>query len=333
MTNTIAGQWRIKEGFNVLSYFDGMSCGQSALKSVGKKVTNYFAAEIEKPSIKIALKNFPNTKQLGDVTKVDLRLLPKIHLFIGGSPCQGFSFAGKQLNFNDPRSRLFFEFAADFRFIQEFINPDVKFLLENVKMKKEYLEVISRFMGVEHKEINSSSVTAQNRKRYYWTNIENVPDIEESNLMLSDILEKEVSNDPLPGYDHLALKYDQSEDFKAGSNRLDYLKSKLYDNARNKGITYLAAEIINDTPSKISRQIDRIYCISAKGPCLTKFDNRIKICDPKTKNVRYLTINEYEALQTVEKNYTEGVPENKRREMLGNGWTVKVIAHFFKYLP
>src|SRR6187431_853010 len=112
------GQWRIKEDFNVLSYFDGMSCGQIALQRVGKKVSNYFACEIEKPSIVIANKNFPNMKNLGDVTKVKINNLPKIHLFIGGSPCQGFSFAGKQLNFNDPRSRLFFEFAADLRYIQ-----------------------------------------------------------------------------------------------------------------------------------------------------------------------------------------------------------------------
>jgi DNA (cytosine-5)-methyltransferase 3A len=148
---------------NVLSLFDGMSCGQLALSRLGIEVENYYAAEIDTHAIKVTQHNFPNTIQLGDVTKIKGSDLPKIDLIIGGSPCQGFSFAGKQLNFNDPRSALFFEFV---RLIKE-CKPKY-FLLENVVMKKESEKVITELLGVEPIMINSSLVSAQNRKRLYW---------------------------------------------------------------------------------------------------------------------------------------------------------------------
>ena len=128
----------------VLSLFDGMSCGQIALERAGIKVDNYYASEVDKYAIKVAKENYPNTVHIGDVTKVNGGDLPKIDLLIGGSPCQGFSFAGKQLNFDDPRSRLFFEYV---RLMRE-CSPKY-FLLENVKMKKEYQDVISNVLGVE----------------------------------------------------------------------------------------------------------------------------------------------------------------------------------------
>ena len=136
---------------NVLSLFDGISCGQEALKRVGIKVDNYFASEIDKHAIKIAMKNYPNTIQLGDVTKINSKDLPKIDMLIGGSPCQGFSFAGKQLNFNDDRSKLFFEYVR--------LNNELQpkwFLLENVKMKKIFEQVITKQLKIAHVEINSS---------------------------------------------------------------------------------------------------------------------------------------------------------------------------------
>ena len=139
----------------VLSLFDGISCGQVALERAGIKVDNYFASEIDKYAIKVTQKNYPNTIQLGDVCNIKGNELPKIDLLIGGSPCQGFSFAGKQLNFNDPRSELFFEFV---RILKE-VKPKY-FLLENVKMKKEYQNVISKHLGVEPIEINSALVSA-----------------------------------------------------------------------------------------------------------------------------------------------------------------------------
>jgi len=149
---------------NVLSLFDGISCGQVALHRAGIEVDKYYASEIEKYAIQITQKNYPNTIQLGDVTQI--KGIKDIDLLIGGSPCQGFSKAGKQLNFVDPRSRLFFEYV---RILNE-VKPKY-FLLENVIMKQEYQDIISKYLGVEPIEINSALVTAQNRKRLYWTNI------------------------------------------------------------------------------------------------------------------------------------------------------------------
>ena len=147
---------------NVLSLFDGMSCGQIALNRANIPYDNYYASEIDKHAIKVTQHNYPETIQLGDVTEIKSSDLPQIGLLIGGSPCQGFSFAGKQLNFEDPRSKLFFEFV---RLLKE-CKPKF-FLLENVKMKKEYQNVISEHLGVEPIEINSALVSAQNRKRLY----------------------------------------------------------------------------------------------------------------------------------------------------------------------
>jgi DNA (cytosine-5)-methyltransferase 3A len=138
---------------NVLSLFDGMSCGQIALNKAGIKYDNYFASEIDKPAIKVTQHNYPNTIQLGSVIDVKAEDLPKIDLLIGGSPCQGFSFAGKKLNFDDPRSKLFFEFVR----LKNELNPKY-FLLENVKMKQEWQDVISENLGVKPIRINSKSI-------------------------------------------------------------------------------------------------------------------------------------------------------------------------------
>ena len=169
---------------NVLSLFDGMSCGMIALERLGIQVDNYYASEIDKYAIQVSQANYPDIIQVGDVTELDTSTLPKIDLIMGGSPCQGFSFAGKQLAFDDPRSALFFEFV---RCIEE-LKPKY-FLLENVRMKKEYLDVISEYMGVEPIMINSALVSAQNRIRYYWTNIPNIEQPEQRGIVLRDILE------------------------------------------------------------------------------------------------------------------------------------------------
>ena len=172
---------------NVLSLFDGMSCGQIALDQLGMKVDNYYAAEIDKYAIQIAKKNYPNTIHLGDVTSVYAQHLPKIDLLMGGSPCQGFSFAGKQLNFDDPRSALFFEFV---RLLKE-CKPKY-FLLENVRMSLQCQDIITEHLGwVEPMRINSALVSAQNRQRLYWTNIPNLTQPDDRNILLSDILEKD----------------------------------------------------------------------------------------------------------------------------------------------
>ena len=173
---------------NVLSLFDGMSCGQIALNRAGIEYDNYFASEIDKHAIKVTMANYPNTIQLGDVTKVKGADLPKIDLLMGGSPCQGFSFAGKQLNFDDPRSKLFFEFV---RLLKE-CKPKY-WLLENVKMKKEYEAIITEHLGIEPIAINSELFSAQDRKRVYWTNIKFSALPIENNSTVEDILESEVN--------------------------------------------------------------------------------------------------------------------------------------------
>ena len=194
-----------KNKFSVLSLFDGMSCGQLALNRIGLTPKQYYASEIDKYAIQVTQAKFPNTIQLGDVTKVKVADLPKIDLLIGGSPCQGFSFAGKGLNFEDERSKLFFEFVRIWKEIKA-INPDAKFLLENVKMKYEHELVISKYMGVEPIEINSALLSAQNRVRLYWTNINeqpyglfgdmkpNIPQPADKGILLRDILEKDVAD-------------------------------------------------------------------------------------------------------------------------------------------
>ena len=172
------------EEIKVLSLFDGISCGQLALNELGFKIDKYYAAEIEKEPILITQKHFPNTIQLGDVKKIKGSDLPNIDLLIGGSPCQGFSMAGQMLNFEDERSKLFWEYV---RLLKE-CKPKY-FMLENVKMKKEWINIISKELGVEPIEINSNLVSAQDRKRLYWTNIPNVNLPKERNIQLKEILE------------------------------------------------------------------------------------------------------------------------------------------------
>lgn len=173
---------------NVLSLFDGISCGQLALKQLGAKVNKYYASEIEQSAIAITMKNFPNTIQLGYVENVKAKHLPKIDLLLGGSPCQGFSFNGKQLNFEDPRSKLFWEYVRVLKELRK-VNPNVNFLLENVRMKKEYEQVITKALDVEPVFINSKVLSAQSRGRLYWCNWK-IDDIIPMPKKLKDILQK-----------------------------------------------------------------------------------------------------------------------------------------------
>ena len=169
---------------NVLSLFDGMSCGRIALDRLGIPVDKYYASEIDKFAIQVSEANYPDIIRLGDVCDVKADDLEPIDLLIAGSPCQGFSFAGKQLAFDDPRSALFFEFV---RLLKE-CKPKY-FLLENVRMKKEFLDIISEQVGCEPIFINSALVSAQNRQRFYWTNIPGIEQPEQRGIVLRDILE------------------------------------------------------------------------------------------------------------------------------------------------
>jgi DNA (cytosine-5)-methyltransferase 1 len=211
---------------NVLSCFDGMSCAQLALRKSGVKVDKYFASELDKHAIKVTMANFPDTIQLGDVTKVDVSSLPVIDLLIGGSPCQSFSFAGKRQgmaakgnieiltlehylqlkseNYEfEGASYLFWEYMRILTELRK-VNPDIKFLLENVEMGKKWEGVLNKAIGVQGIHINSALLSAQNRKRIYWTNICIEPDgmlgdmkcgikqPKDKGILLRDILEKEV---------------------------------------------------------------------------------------------------------------------------------------------
>jgi DNA (cytosine-5)-methyltransferase 3A len=283
---------------NVLSLFDGMSCGQIALNQLGFKVDNYFASEIEPASMKVTKHNFPNTIHIGDVTKVKGSELPKIDLLIGGSPCQGFSFAGKQLNFNDERSVLFFEFV---RLLKE-TNPKY-FLLENVKMKQESEDVISEYLAVKPIIINSSLVSAQNRIRLYWTNIPNITLPEDKGILLKDVI-----------YDD---SYKVFTDIRITNTKK---KTKNYVKWDLSGKQYWS-------------QQDRAYYKEGKICTLPKAQpsNKLNILLDYEKDIyRRLHPIEAERCQTVPDNYTDCVPTNKRLEMLGNGWTVDVIKHIFR---
>lgn len=225
-------------GIKVLSLFDGISCGQIALERAGVEVDSYFASEIDKYAIEVTTNNYPNTIQLGDVSFLDenkLKELPKIDLLIGGSPCQGFSIAGKKLNFDDPRSRLFFEYVRVLKWIKENNNPNVKFLLENVKMKKEWLDIITSNLDVSPILINSNLLSAQNRERYYWTNIKYLNHPEDKGILLRDILDKNIDNDLIVSSDKInspifKKNYLQWDTNGKGNNSQDqrayYLESK-----------------------------------------------------------------------------------------------------------
>lgn len=173
----------------VLSLFDGISCGMVALERAGIQVDKYYASEIDKYATSISKHNYSNIIRLGDINNWKEWDIEQPDIIIGGSPCQGFSLAGKQLNFEDERSKLFFKFVD----ILNHYKPKY-FLLENVKMKKEYSDVISQYLGVDYIEINSSLLSAQNRVRRYWTNIPNVVQPEDKHIYLKDVLEETVED-------------------------------------------------------------------------------------------------------------------------------------------
>ena len=281
---------------NVLSLFDGMSCGQIALNRAGIKYDKYYASEIDKHAIKVTMANYPNTVQLGNVLDVKAADLPKIDLLIGGSPCQGFSFAGKQLNFEDERSKLFFEYV---RLLRE-CNPKY-FLLENVKMKKEYQDIISEYLGVEPILINSALLTAHNRPRLYWTNIPNVGQPSDNGIYFEQIRDLQIEN------------YEYISDEKT-INR-EYKKNYLQYDINGKGH---------------GSQDQRAYYLKGKHGCLdTGASGKAKVLENDGR-VRKITRNEAERLQGVPDNYTTPVSKAQALKMLGNGWTVDVIAHILR---
>lgn len=278
---------------NVLSLFDGMSGGQLALNRAYIEYYNYYAAEIDVNSIKVTQHNYPNTIQLGDVKNVKGCDLPSIELLIAGSPCQSFSTLGDGTGFNG-KSGLFWEFI---RILNE-VKPKY-FLLENVVMKKEWRDIISKELGVEPIKINSNLVSAQNRKRLYWTNIPNIIQPEKKNIFIEDVLDKEFD-----------------DKYWLRKNNTDLLLKKVsIDNAPK-----IACIDVYNKKVKLDR----------KCPTLTlPHHNSIRLL--QGGRIRKLTPNECERLQNVPVNYTNcGISDIHRYSMLGNGWTIDVIAHIFK---
>jgi len=294
---------------NVLSLFDGMSCGRIALERAGLPVTNYFASEVDKYAMEVSKKNYPDIEQLGDVTNNCFWDLPQIDLLIGGSPCQGFSFAGKQLDFDDPRSKLFFTFIDCI----EAFKPKY-FLLENVGMKKQSEDVITNILGVEPIEINSNLVSAQNRKRLYWTNIPNVKKPEDKGIVLKDILE------PLPDCPIGVKVREKSNCLRVGGKSSPFGSKQIWDSPFQR-IT---------KKGKLKPSITKAACLTGGGNSGGNHSD-MDILHTEYSTRRY-SVTECERLQTVPDDYTEGVSNSQRYKMLGNGWTVDVIAHIFKQL-
>jgi len=295
--------------------FDGMSCGRIALERVGVPVREYIASEVDKYAMQISAKNYPEIEHVGDVCAFDPSLYSKPDLLLAGSPCQGFSFAGKQLNFDDPRSKLFFEFVRVLRSA----SPRF-FLLENVPMKKESMDVITQELGVAPITINSSLVSAQNRKRLYWTNIPNVYPPEDKGIVLQDIIQDDYQTDRTKSF-CIDANY-----WKGGN-----LKSYFEKNRRQLVFEKESARIVQVAQGK---NAGGIKAKDGKTPSLTTsaWEHNNHLTFDHGLTYRKLTPNEIEALQTVPNNYTEGVSNTQRYKMLGNGWTVDVIAHIFESL-
>lgn len=388
-------------GLNVLSLFDGISCGKVALERAGISVAKYYASEIDAPALVVSKARHSDIIQLGDVKNwrnwdIDLG---SIDLLIGGSPCQGFSIAGKQLNFADQRSKLFFEYLGILNAIRA-KNPNVLFLLENVKMKDEYRRAISNCIGADPIEIDSALLSAQRRKRLYWTNIEGVTQPKDKGIMLKDIVHENADLD-------VAMSKSWCKWF---TERAKYLIEKQYVTVSpDKAATMTARQFISwngnfileclekyivpfDKTLKIlekevergkvgyfnkDSQGNRVYYIHNKAVtlcgeagggaakmgqylfgCITpdrvekrqngqRFNdgNKFYTLTAQDKHgilvegyIRRLTPIECERLQTLPDNYTlaelndKPLSDNQRYKMLGNGWTVDVIAHILSFI-
>lgn len=270
---------------NILSLFDGISCGQLALQRAGIKYSQYFASEIDDNAVHVTQHHFPDTIQLGDATKIQGMNLPKIDLLIGGSPCQGFSYSGSRMNFSDSRSQLFFEFV---RLVDE-ASP-THFILENVMMKKEWQDTISQYMNVEPVEINSSLVSAQHRRRLYWTDFPTIAFPGDCGITFGDIREHNV-------------------DFK-----YYYPKSAMAWFSGMVGVLNKDVKMLGD---------------ESKTPTLTAstgYSRERFYGIEDVMGIRRMTPLEYERAQTLPDNYTAMLSDNQRYKTIGNGWTVDVVA-------
>ena len=283
------------EKINVLSLFDGISCGHIALDKAGIPINKYYASEIDKYAIKVTNKNYPETINLGDVTTVSGELFTeKIDLLIGGSPCQGFSQAGKMKNFDDPRSKLFWEYV---RILQE-VKPKY-FLLENVVMKQEWQDIISEALGVNPIMIDSSLTSAATRKRLYWTNIPGVGQPEDLGITFGDIRERDVQEGSIYYTD----------------KGLDWIR-------RHEKRTGKTLRIIGDS--------DKMQMLEAS--MYKKYSSQRFFGIEDTHGLRYITVTDCEICMNIPDGYTDCCSNTQRYKQLGNGWEVNTITHIFRIL-
>lgn len=287
----------------ILSLFDGISCGRVALDRAGIKVDQYYASEIDKYAIQVSKANWPDIVQLGDVTQVKGENLPKIDILVGGSPCQNLSVSGDKTGLDGVSSKLFWEYARIFKQLKD-LNPELLFLLENVKMKKEWCDIITRELGVEPVIIDSGDFTAQKRIRYYWCNWQ-ISGISPKNVLFRDICEQNVE-----GFDlgrGLVSRYRQTSPDDGSKMEI--------------GTTRFEGRI---------GQRDRVYGVNNKIPTLMATDYK----QPKqvlvNGSLRKLTPVEAERLQGFPDGYTDCISITQRYKCLGNSWTVDVIAHILK---
>lgn len=301
----------------VLSLFDGICCGHLALERAGIKIDSYDAYEIEKNAIKATETNFPDVIQHGDVTIEDFtKYKGKIDLLIGGSPCTNLSMAGNGQGLKGSQSKLFYEYA---RAIKE-AQPKY-FLLENVIMKKEWEDIITNILGVEPIEINSSLVSAQNRRRLYWTNIPNITLPEDKNITLEDILEDIEFPNPA------AIRGRRLNKATIVGRRLDK-NGHRKDTDKTIPITQcLEVRATNTDKSNCLTTVDKDNVLTPLpiGRHPDAFKNNLPF--------RYYTTKEMCRLQTVPDDFLNMIPDSAARKALGNGWTVDVIAHIFSFLP
>ena len=309
----------MSDGINVLSLCDGISCGKVALDRAGIKVNKYFASEIDDNAIAVSEKNHEGIIRLGDITKWQEWDLPHIDLIISGTPCCGFSRAGKMLNFKDPQSKLFFEFVDILNDIKA-KNPDVLFMLENVKMKTEWRDTITSYVGINPIEINSKLVSAQNRLRTYWTNIPGVDKPKDKNVKLVDVLEDNVDVEYV---ERQGIMLDSSLS-EASMNLVNVVDGEVHiSQAVKKG--YIVAEdgdgVNLSFPTSKTR---RGRVIKQKSSTL---DRQCEVCVYHDNKIRRLTVRELERLQTLPDGYLDGFSNAIAYQTIGNGWTVDVVAH------
>ena len=276
----------------VLSLFDGMSCGQVALNRAGIGYQSYYASEIDQYAIKVAQHNYPKTVQVGDIIELKGNSLPNVDLLMGGSPCQSFSTAGNGKGF-EGKSGLIYEFI---RLLDE-CNPKY-FLLENVKMKREWQDFISKQLGVEPIKINSNLFSAQNRERLYWTNIPIAQCIDKK-IFIQDVFD-------------------------------DVIENKYWLKAKNTELLLRKIDITGAPDLACIDVYNKKIKLDDKSPTLTlPHHNSTRVI--QHGRIRKLMPVECERLQTLPDRYTDcNLSDTQRYTMIGNGWTVDVIAHILK---